>query len=108
MEETKNTVAIFDKLADVYQEKFMDTGLYHDTFDLFCNHILRLNAEILEVACGPGNITKYLLQKRPDFKLLGTDLAPKMLQLAKVNNPGAQFDIMDCRDLASLKKQYDG
>ncbi len=108
MDKTKLAVDVFDKFAQLYQDKFMDTGLYHDTFDLFCQSITRENADILEIACGPGNITQYLLKKRPDFKILGTDLAPNMLALATINNPTAEFKIMDGRDIGTLGQKYDG
>jgi trans-aconitate methyltransferase len=85
----------------------MDVSLYQDTLDVFCKSINKQNAEVLELACGPGNITKYLLSKRPDFKILATDLAPKMLALAEANNPTAKFILMDCRDIDTLDKKYD-
>jgi 2-polyprenyl-3-methyl-5-hydroxy-6-metoxy-1,4-benzoquinol methylase len=107
MDKTKIAVDVFNKLADLYQTKFMDVSLYHDTFDIFCNNITKQNADILELACGPGNITHYLLSKRSDFKLLGTDLAPNMIELAKINNPSAQFQLLDSRDIRKLNKTYD-
>ena len=99
---------IFNKYAGEYQHKYMDVGLYHDSLDLFCDHIRRENAEILEIACGPGNITRYLLDKRPGFNILGIDLAENMIELAKINNPEAEFVCMDCREIAKLDKKYDG
>ena len=101
-------VDLFDKYADRYQEKYMDVSLYHDTFDLFCDAIKKENAEILELGCGPGNITRYLLEKRPGIKLLGTDLSKRMITLAKINNPAAEFELMDCRDFRRTGKKYDG
>ncbi len=98
---------VFNKHANLHQTKFMDVGLYADTLNLFCNAIPQQNAIILELACGPGNITKYLLNERPDFKILGTDLSPNMIALAKANNPDAQFEIMDCRNISTLKETYD-
>ncbi|WP_438426090.1 hypothetical protein [Aquimarina macrocephali] len=47
----------------------MNLEMYHDTFDLFCKSIKKDNAEVLELGFGPGNITKYILQKRPDFNI---------------------------------------
>jgi len=108
MGNAENAVALFDKLAAVYQDKFMDTGLYHDSFNRFCDAIAKPDARILELACGPGNITRYLLNRRPDFKILGTDLAPNMLQLARINNPEAKFELMDCRDINNLNTKYEG
>lgn len=107
MDKNQAAVAIFNKLAVLYQEKYMDTSAYHDTFDLFCESIKKENASVLEVACGPGNITKYLLEKRPDFKILATDLAPNMVDLAKKNNPMAEFEVMDCREIARFTKKFD-
>lgn len=108
MDKTQIAVNVFNKHANAYQEKFMDVSLYHDTFDLFCKSIKNKNAEVLELACGPGNITKYLLEKRPDLKIMGTDLAPNMISLAKINNPTAEFQLMDCKDISKLEKKYDG
>jgi len=105
---TKQAVSVFDKHAHYYQERFMDTSLYWDTFDVFCENIKPEAAEILEVACGPGNITKYILDKHPDYKITGTDLAPNMIDLAKKNNPTACFKLMDGRAIKSLNQQYDG
>lgn len=86
----------------------MDLSLYHDTFNLFCDLITQPNASVLDVACGPGNITHYLLQQRPDFKILGVDLALNMLALARTNNPTAGFELMDGRDIGQLSRQFDG
>lgn len=107
MNQTKIAVGIFNKLANVYQDKFMDVSLYHDSFDIFCNNIKKEKATVLELACGPGNITKYLLQNRPDLKILATDLAPNMIELGKINNPTAQFELLDFKNIKSLNKKFD-
>jgi 2-polyprenyl-3-methyl-5-hydroxy-6-metoxy-1,4-benzoquinol methylase len=107
MDKTQMAVNVFNKCAAAYQDKFMDVSLYKDSFDLFCKNIVRNDADILEIACGPGNITRYLLNKRPGFKILGIDLAPSMLELARSNNPESEFRLMDCRDIGTLGKMYD-
>lgn len=108
MDKLQMAINVFDKRAVQYQDKFMDVALYHDSFDLFCNSIPKQAAAVLEIACGPGNITRYLLQKRPDFHLLGIDLAPNMLDLARTNNPQAEFMLMDGRDILTLNELFDG
>ena len=108
MDKSQKAVEIFNKCANLYEERFMDFDLYNDTFDLFCNSIQKKNAEVLELACGPGNITKYLLQKRSDFQILGTDLAPNMIELAQKNNPSETFQLLDCRDFLKLNRNFDG
>ncbi len=107
MNRNQISVDTFNKLAEQYQEKYMSLELYAKTFDSFCDLVKKQNAQILELACGPGNITQYLLEKRPDFKILATDLAPKMIELAIRNNPDAEFQILDCRDIGTLMTKYD-
>jgi len=108
MHRTKQAVDIFNRRAEDYQNKFMDFDLYNDTFDLFCDLLPGSDACILDLACGPGNITRYLLKKAPGFKILGVDLSENMIRLAAANNPAAEFKLMDCRDILSLAKKYDG
>lgn len=103
----KETIETYNKSAVQYQEKFMEMDLYNDTYDKFCSLITKENASILEIACGPGNVTRYLKSKRPGFKILGIDLAPNMIELAKTNNPDVQFKVMDCKDIGGLKRKFD-
>lgn len=98
----------FDKSAKIYQDKFMDVSLFADTFNFFCDNILADHASILDIACGPGNITRYLLDRKPDYDVLGIDLAPNMLSLAQANNPTATFQLMDCRDIGQIEERFDG
>ncbi len=96
---------MFNKLAQDYQDKFMDVNLYRDSFNLFCDSVQAEKASIIEIACGPGNITQFLLHKRPDFNLLGTDLAPNMIELARLNNPSANFKLLDCREIKTIHQK---
>lgn len=102
------TSQTWNKLASLYQDKFMDLTLYNHTYDYICNSINQPNAKLLDVGCGPGNVIKYLLSKRPDFDMLGLDIAPNMIALAKKNNPTAKFKVMDCRHINTLNQQFDG
>jgi len=98
----------FDKSAKIYQDKFMDVSLYAEPLKLFCDNITPANASILDIACGPGNITRYLLDTRADYDVLGIDLSPNMLILASTNNPGAKFQLMDCREIDKIEQKFDG
>ncbi len=102
------TIDTYNNAAERYQEKFMKIDLYNDTFDKFCHLIVKENAEIFEIATGPGNVTRYLTSKRPDFKIFGIDLAPNMIELAKINNPHADLEIMDCREIRTIERKFDG
>lgn len=104
----KETFETWNKIASLYQDKFMDLNLYNDTYDFVCRSIDKANPKILEIGCGPGNITKYLLSKRPDFDIFGIDIAPNMIELASKSNPTANFAVMDSRQIDEIKTKYDG
>jgi trans-aconitate methyltransferase len=108
MDRMKPTIDSFNKMAQSYEDRFMRFDLYNDTYDAFCSLIKKNDAEILDAGCGPGNISHYLLSKRPDFKILGIDLAPDMLELARRNNPSAEFNLLDVRAINQLKRKSDG
>lgn len=108
MDKTKATVAIFNRYAHQYQANYMVMDRYQDSLDLFWAKVKPEGGRILDVACGPGNITQYLLERRPDFSILGIDLSPKMLELAQQNNPTASFQLLDARAINTLNGPFDG
>ena len=85
----------------------MDFDHYFDRYDTFCQLLHTKNASVLEIGCGPGNVTRYLLNKRSNLQNTGLDLAPNMIELAKANNPTAHFRVMDSRNLSDLNHHYD-
>ena len=108
MDTYQETFDTWNKVAKIYQDKFMNFDLYDDSYDTFCDQLNIDNANILEIGCGPGNITKYLLNKRPDFRIEGIDISPNMIELAKANSPTADFKVMDCREIDKLHSKVDG
>lgn len=107
MDRYQNTFDTWNKLASMYQDKFMDMDLYNDTYDVFCDLVQKRGASVFEIGCGPGNITRYLLARRPDFRIEATDVAPGMVELAQKNNPTAHCSIMDCREIDQLTTFFD-
>src|SRR5690349_11179871 len=70
----------FHKLADRYRDKFMDLTLYDGSYRDFCDSLPQGRARVLDAACGPGNVSRYLITRRPELDLLGIDLAPRMVE----------------------------
>lgn len=105
----KNKIAVeaFDNAAEGYAAKFMDQSLYQDSFDIFCEALPFPSSRILDIACGPGNISKYLLSKLPGLQLMGIDLAPRMIELAKAHNPNAEFLVWDSRKIKELNRKFE-
>lgn len=85
----------------------MDVELYKSTLQQFLNE-LPINSNVIDLGCGPGNITHYLLQQRPDIAVLGIDIAPDMIALAEKNNPSANFKVMNALNITSINTQYNG
>lgn len=97
----------WNKAAAAYENKFMALDLYNHTYEAFCKLVPITNARILEIGCGPGNITNYLLQHRPNYQIVATDVAPDMLALAKRNNPSIETQQLDARNLHALQGKFD-
>ncbi len=108
MDNSSISAGVFHKFADLYREKFMDLTLYVDSYKEFCDLLPPGRARVLDAACGPGNVSRYLMGQRPNLDLLGIDLAPRMVELAREAVPSAHFAVHDCRRLAELEGRFDG
>lgn len=107
MDKYIETFDSWNRMASQYEDQFMELNLYDHSYQLIINSIKTANAKILEIGCGPGNISKYLLSRQPDLQIDGIDVAPKMIELAKKNNPNAHYEIMDARNINELSVKYD-
>ncbi len=105
MDKSEQAVALFDKLAELYAQKYNDVSLYTEALDYFCT-LVAADATLLDVACGPGNITKYIAERLPTVSITGMDLADNMLRIAAENVPNAKFINMDARLIAKLQSRY--
>ncbi|MFA7273503.1 MAG: class I SAM-dependent methyltransferase [Crocinitomicaceae bacterium] len=102
-QETANT---WNKMASLYEKKFMHLAIYNVTYDTILDALPLKRAKILEIGCGPGNIAQYLLKKRADLDYLGTDIAPNMVELAQRNNPSGRFEALDGNGIAQLTTKF--
>lgn len=100
------TTKVFSDAAEKYADKFMQYEDYFENFDALLKE-LSPNSTVLDAACGPGNITHYLLNKTPTLKITGIDLAPGMIELAKKLNPTAKFEVADLNSIGETKFKYD-
>jgi trans-aconitate methyltransferase len=98
----------WNKVADLYETHFMDLAIYNSTYSLFCDLFSEKNPRILDIGCGPGNITKQLHHLLPEADLMGIDMAENMVGLAKKNVPNAYFEVMNCRDLDHYHGEFEG
>ena len=103
----QQTIDTFNHVAEQYWNKFKNFKPYEQTYDWFLNQLPQGDTDLLEIACGPGNVSCYLLEKNNKINLTGIDVAPNMIQLAKEHNPNGEYSVLDCRDIKSLNRYFD-
>lgn len=105
---SKDASKIFDQMSESYQSKYMNVDKYAKFLTLFCDLISPINASIFEVACGPGNVTKFILTQNPKLKITSTDMSSNMIALAKKNNPSIEAYTFDMRKLDLIPQKFNG
>jgi len=104
-DKTMIAVKTYDKIAQAYAKEFFSDKIDLKHLDKFLS-LLPKKAKILDIGCGPGNYTKYILEK--GFLVEGIDLSKGMLQAAKKLVPKGTFKIMDMRKLKYPDQSFDG
>lgn len=101
------SVETFNKLADRYAAKYFDLTQYDPYYAMLAER-LPVGGAVIDIACGPGNVSAYLKRTRPDLSVVGIDMAPRMVDEARRRVPGAAFHLADCRDLTGVGAGFDG
>ncbi len=83
------TIDAYNNCAKDYEDKILKLNNYNHTYD-FLSEKIKDNSDVLDLACGPGNISKYLLQKK-NLNIKGYDLSTEMIKLAEKNIPTGKF-----------------
>ena len=78
-----------DDLARIHDEGFSG---YADSVAPGLLEILGDQTEVLELGCGSGALTKYLVAQ--GHEVLATDASRSMLDLAELKVPGARFEVL--------------
>ena len=100
------TIATFDKYAREYQDKYSKFEPYLKSYANFAT-LLSPDDQVLDIACGPANISQALLQRHPRLAIYGIDLSPKMLEIAREKIPHGTFEQRYIRTLAAIEKRFD-
>ena len=103
-QETLNT---WNKVAALYESKFMQLDMYDDTYDTLLSMLKPSQINILEIGCGPGNISRYIMQAKPNLNYTAIDYAEKMVNIAQKNNPNVDFKVMDCHNIDQFNQKFD-
>lgn len=97
----------WNKASSLYRQRFMDPGIYQEGYDTLLNLLNERHSSLLDVACGPGNISAYLHQRHHFAKIVCTDFADNMLKELKFSLPEAEGLVLDCRELYRAEGTFD-
>jgi trans-aconitate 2-methyltransferase len=68
----------------------------------FLDLIARIGAaepsRVVDLGCGPGNLTALLAERWPGAEVAGMDNSPEMIEAARAAAPGLSFELADVRD----------
>ncbi len=83
--------------------KYVQFGDYRDRpfFDLTARITADAPRQVVDLGCGPGNLTATLAARWPEARVLGVDSSPDMLRRAArlaETRPGLAFEAADIRD----------
>lgn len=102
---------LFNNLAKNYDRN-------NDIISLFTHRIikksvvksipkLQLNAKILDICTGTGDIAMLLQKHFPNTKLIGVDFSEKMLAIAQNRYPQIEFQQANCMNLPFYNSEFD-
>jgi len=58
-------------------------------------------ASVVDLGCGPGNLTALLVDRWPEAHVVGLDSSAEMVQKARATTPAVTFDVADLRNWAT-------
>jgi ubiquinone/menaquinone biosynthesis C-methylase UbiE len=122
---TENLVSRYDEIVirkahmNFFENShFLNYGYWEsDTFsqkqacenlmDRLLSYIPDKKGNILDVACGAGGTTQYLLKYFPSKDVTAINISEKQLERAKINAPGCSFLLMNATQLEFADALFD-
>ncbi|MCB0733031.1 MAG: class I SAM-dependent methyltransferase [Bacteroidetes bacterium] len=95
-------IALFDSYAQVYHERYGDVSRYAQSLQHLLHQLPNSPQAILDLACGPGNLSAYIQNHRKTDHFTLLDGSPAMLQLASKQFPEAVQHCCHSTDLVGL------
>ncbi|UQU67994.1 methyltransferase domain-containing protein [Couchioplanes caeruleus] len=89
----------YDTVARAYDEALRDELALKPLDRALLTAVLESVGEgtVADVGCGPGHVTRFLAERHPD--VLGVDLSPAMVTIARRHAPGLPFVAASMLDL---------
>src|SRR5690242_15007928 len=64
-------------------------------------------ADVVDLGCGPGNLTVLLRDRWPDAAIVGLDSSPEMVEKARALDTGVTWEVADLRTWAGTADPVD-
>jgi 2-polyprenyl-3-methyl-5-hydroxy-6-metoxy-1,4-benzoquinol methylase len=103
----QQSIDSFNQFATEFENGFMELSLYDNAIETFCSSISVSAPKILELGCGPGNVTRRIKKHLPQAKITAIDLAENMITLARKNVSDVDFRVLDVRSIDQFTGPYD-
>lgn len=100
-----NLKETYNKIAEDWVLDHNDDDWWQAGTDYFLS-LLPKGASVLDVGCGGGIKTQYISAKGHD--VTGIDFSEKMIEIARRENQGVKFAVIDMYDIDKIEKNYDG
>jgi SAM-dependent methyltransferase len=108
MQLQKNIVDCYNKTAQAYAGKFIDE-LSHKHLDKILLRSFaaenKNNGTTIDLGCGPGQTTRFLYDCGIT-DIIGTDISPAMMEVAKQINPVIAFEVADMLQLHYANRSF--
>lgn len=100
-----NLKETYNKIGDDWFRDHKDDPWWHEGADKFIS-FLKPGAAVLDVGCGAGIASKYLIEK--GLSVTGIDFSEKMVEIAAREALAGKFMVMDMRDIGSVQERFEG
>jgi len=95
----------YNKIAKEWSDKNFTSTKMLNKLDKFITYI-KTGKKILDVGCGPGRDTKYLMEH--GFDVVGIDFSKDMINEARKRVPNGNFRLMNMMGLDFYDNSFDG
>ncbi len=85
---------VYQNYAEEFDKKIAGLTIYNASYDYLLRHI-EDDASILDLACGPGNVSQYFISRKPDLSITGVDISDEMIDIARSRIVNGKFIVKD-------------